>query len=80
MRYPLASAAQDVERVQSVEMEVLPGDRTVAIDEFVRARAETSRYHETLHRSTSLGTRGVAWSDPHRSGRGHLSVLVVRGT
>src|SRR5664279_3797967 len=41
MRNPSASAAPDVERVQSVEMDVLSGDGTVAIDEFVRARAET---------------------------------------
>src|SRR5674476_562261 len=65
MRNPPASAAPDVERVQSVEMEVLPGDRTLAIDEFVRARAETIRYHEALYRSTSLGTRGSWLAHPH---------------
>jgi len=46
-------------------MDVLPGDRTVEIDEFVRARAETIRYHETLYRSTSLGTRGTWLAHPH---------------
>jgi len=65
MRNPSASAAPDVERVQSVEMDVLSGDGTVAIDEFVRARAETIRYHETLYRSTSLGTRGSWLAHPH---------------
>src|SRR5664280_2082915 len=65
VRNPSASAAPDVERVQSVQMDVLPGDRTVAIDEFVRARAETIRYHETLYRSTSLGTRGSWLAHPH---------------
>src|SRR5450759_3443203 len=76
MRSPSASAAPDVERVQSVEMDVLSGDGsvemdvlsgdgTVAIDEFVRARAETIRYHEALYRSTSLGTRGSWLAHPH---------------
>src|ERR1035437_7848687 len=65
MRSPSASAAPDVERVQSVEMDVLSGDRTLAIDEFVRARAETIPYHETLYRSTSLGTRGSWLAHPH---------------
>src|SRR5664280_905267 len=65
MGNPSASAAPDVERVQSVEMDVLPGDRTLAIDEFVRARAETIRYHEALYRSTSLGTRGSWLARPH---------------
>ena len=65
MRNPSASAAPDVERVQSVEMDVLSGDGTVAIDEFVRARAETIRYHETLYRSTSRGTRGSWLAHPH---------------
>jgi SAM-dependent methyltransferase len=65
MRNPSASAAPDVERVQSVEMDVLSGDGTVAIDEFARARAETIRYHETLYRSTSLGTRGSWLAHPH---------------
>jgi hypothetical protein len=65
MGNPPASAAPDVERVQSVEMDVLPGDGTVAIDEFVRARAETIRYHETLYRSASLGTRGSWLAHPH---------------
>src|ERR1035437_5187707 len=65
MRNPPASAAPDVERVLSVEMEVLPGDGTVAIDEFVRARAETIRYHETLYRSTSLEARGSCVAHPH---------------
>src|ERR1035437_7304859 len=65
MRNPSANAAPDVERVQSVEMDVLSGDRTEAIDEFVRARAETIRYHETLYRSTSLGARGSWLAHPH---------------
>src|SRR5664279_4715827 len=65
MRSPPASAAPDVERVQSVEMDVLSGDGTVAIDEFVRARAETIRYHEALYRSTSLGARGSWLAHPH---------------
>jgi hypothetical protein len=62
---PSASAAPDVEGAQSVEMDVLPGDRTVAIDEFVRARRETIRYHEMLYRSTSLGARGSWLAHPH---------------
>jgi tellurite methyltransferase len=37
----------------------------VTIDEIVRARAETIRYHETLYRSTSLGTRGSWLACPH---------------
>ena len=65
VRNPPASAAPDVERVQSVEMDVLPGDGTVATDEFVRARAETIGYHEALYRSTSLGTRGSWLAHPH---------------
>jgi hypothetical protein len=65
VRNPSASAAPDVERVQSVEMDVLPGDRTVAIDEFVRARAETIRYREALYRSARLGTRGSWLARPH---------------
>ena len=46
-------------------MEVLAGEGTVATDEFARARAETIRYHETLYRSTSLGTRGSWLARPH---------------
>jgi tellurite methyltransferase len=65
MRNRPTSAAPDVEQVQSVEMDVLPGDGTVAIDEFVRARRETIRYHETLYQSTSLGTRGSWLAHPH---------------
>src|ERR1039458_2788740 len=65
VRNPPASAAPNVERVQSVEMDVLPGDGTVATDEFVRARAETIGYHEALYRSTSLGTRGSWLAHPH---------------
>jgi len=34
------SAARDVEEVQSVEVDVLPGGATVAMHEFVRARRE----------------------------------------
>jgi tellurite methyltransferase len=37
----------------------------VTIDEFARARAETIRYHETLYKSTSLGTRGSWLAQPH---------------
>jgi methylase of polypeptide subunit release factors len=37
----------------------------VAIDKFARARAGTIRYHETLYRSTSLGTRGTWLAHPH---------------
>jgi len=58
-------AAPDVERVQPVEMDVLPGDGTVAMEEFVRARRETIRYHETLYMSTSLGTQGSWLAHPH---------------
>jgi hypothetical protein len=65
VRNPSSSAAADVEGVQSVEMDVLPGDGTVAIDEFVRARAETIRYHEALYRSASLGARGSWLAHPH---------------
>jgi hypothetical protein len=65
VRNPSASAAADVEGVQSVEMDVLPSDGTVAIDEFVRARAETIGYHETLYRSASLGTHGSWLAHPH---------------
>src|SRR5674476_1421247 len=65
MGNPPASAAPEVERVQAVEMDVLPGDRTVALDEFVRARAETVCSHEALYRSTSLGTRGSWLAHPH---------------
>jgi len=61
----VGSAAPEVERVQSVEMDVLPGDTTAAIDEFVRARAETIRYHETLYRSTNLGAGGTWLAHPH---------------
>ena len=57
--------APDVEWVQSVEMGVLPGDGTVAMDDFVRARRETIRYHETLYMSTSLGTQGSWLARPH---------------
>ena len=44
---------------------MLPGDAAAAIDEFGLARAETIRYHETLYRSTSLGTRGSWLAHPH---------------
>lgn len=37
----------------------------MAIDKFARARAETIRYHETLYRSTSLGTRRSWLAHPH---------------
>lgn len=37
----------------------------MAIDEFARARAETIRYHETLYRSASLGTRESWLAHPH---------------
>ena len=37
----------------------------MAIGDFARARAETIRYHETLYRSTSLGTRGTWLAQPH---------------
>ena len=35
------------------------------MDEFVRARRETIRYHETLYRSTSLGAQGSWLARPH---------------
>src|ERR1035437_9597890 len=75
MGNPPASAAPDVERVQSVEMDVLSGDGTVAIDEFVRARAETIRYHEALYRSTSLGARGSWLAHPHPPVMDSLSLV-----
>ncbi len=39
--------------------------RRLPTDEFVRARRETIRYHETLYRNASLGTRGSWLAQPH---------------